>query len=62
MIVEYMGIEYVLLSDPQPTGRMGEWSAKAETIDGHPVMIYWMKSSEKKIDTEKPVHVDFVVL
>lgn len=61
MIVEYMGIEYALLSDPQPTGRMAEWSAQAETIDGHPVVLYWIENSaSNRIDIRKPAHVEYL--
>jgi len=61
MIVEYMGIEYVLLSDPQPTGRIAEWSAQAETIDGHAVILYWIESSvSNRIDVRKPAHVKYI--
>lgn len=60
-VIEYGDVEYVLLSDPQPTGRMAEWSAQAETIDGHPVVLYWIESSaSNRIDIRGPAHVEYL--
>src|SRR5690625_1297407 len=35
LIVEFGDTEYVITSDPMPTGRDREWKASATTIDGH---------------------------
>lgn len=58
-IVELDEIEYVLLSDPKPTNKDTEWTAKGKTIDGYPVVLYWLVE-ESKINIEKPDYVEYV--
>jgi len=58
VIIEYGDMEYILISDPTPTGRGREWKAEAKTIDGHPAMVYWMADGNDQIDIETPVYAE----
>mgnify|MGYP001377243499 FL=1 len=58
--VEYGDMEYILISDLAPTDQDREWSAKAETIDGHPAVVYWMEDESGQIDIDRPAHAELV--
>ena len=60
MIVDFGDIEYILTSDPEPTGRDREWKADAKTIDGHPAAVYWLADESGKINIDKPAHAELV--
>ena len=60
MIVIFGDMEFILKSDPAPTGRDREWKAGAETIEGHPAVVYWMANETGQIDLEKPAHAELV--
>lgn len=59
-IIEYGDMEYILISDPAPTDRDREWSAKAETIDGHPAVVYWMEDESGQIVIDRPAYAELV--
>ena len=60
VIIEYGDMEYILISDPTPTGRGREWKAEAKTIDGHPAIVYWMADESGQIDIDRPAHAELV--
>lgn len=60
LIVEFGDTEYVITSDPMPTGRDREWKASATTIDGHQAAVYWMEVESGQIDLKRPAHAELV--
>lgn len=65
LIVTVRDIEYVLQSEPRPTGDVTPegkiaYEAQAETIDGHPAMVYWTVAEGEKIVLETPIFAELV--
>lgn len=57
-MIEFGDTEFILTSDPAPTGRGKEWKASAKTIDGHPAVVYWMADDTGQIDLDRPAHAE----
>lgn len=65
LLVTVQDIEYVIQSEPHPTGDVTQegkiaYEAKAETIDGHPALVYWTVAEGEKLELDKPVFADLV--
>lgn len=65
LIVTVQDIEYVIQSKPRPTGDVTQdgkmaYEAQAETIDGHPAMVYWAVAEGEKLVLETPIFAELV--